>query len=226
MNDQNIKQLTSYKQMSQLTDLYSNSKYIYTLKECDKWLLITQLQLDFDIYREISKDNDERIYFHKDNGNCVYVVFEWKALWGSHPTFSNLRHLCIKIFGVSEEEYEKSKTNELCHKLHKLCYSPMGDIHELALKTLEKLNRTPDENGLYCSMQISIGLNSRIYIWLSSAMENQYIVHEEYDKNRKLDVTSIRKGEFMRSYITSFDTITFIGINKPDKEIQVIYKDE
>jgi hypothetical protein len=96
-------------------------------------------------------------------------------------------------------------------------------IYELALGATRKLDRRTGPNGMYFSVQISTGDSSRIYIWLSSAMLNQYIVHEEYDGNSKLDTTMIKKWKELPSYIRSFDNITFIGKNEEEGKVEVIY---
>lgn len=85
------------------------------------------------------------------------------------------------------------------------------ELHELAIKSLLELDRTSDKDGLYRRLQIGITENHRIYICRSSLFSGDFIIHEEFDFDSKLDNTQTLDEKYTISFVKSFDTINFIG---------------
>lgn len=95
------------------------------------------------------------------------------------------------------------------------------NAHDVALETLSNLTKMTDEYGNYLHMQVSFSDHARIYICLCPMIKDRVIIHEEFDDS-KLDDTRVIPIKFDKSYLESYDTITFVGLREDPKSDQMI----
>jgi hypothetical protein len=99
-----------------------------------------------------------------------------------------------------------------------------NEIQLVLTNTINKLDRRPnsDNGGKYYSMQYEFDKNARVYICLSSFVDNQYIVHEEFDLHGNLNNTKVMMKDDLLKYVSGFKKITFIGMEMENEKMRTL----
>ena len=95
---------------------------------------------------------------------------------------------------------------------------------DIALDAISKLTKSINEEGDYFHVQVSFSHDDRAYICACPMLMNHLVIHEEYDNAIRSNNTRVINRKDIKSYLTSFNKIIFVGLETPGScELSVLY---